>query len=75
VQVALAWFWVGLVEMAADLHCVFWISGVVRILVKKGWFLIERAGFWAENGAKTRGCSYYLINRVKSYVVDCLVVS
>jgi hypothetical protein len=42
--------------------------------MKKGWFLIKKAGFGAENGVKTGVCSYYLINRVKTYVVDCLVV-
>ncbi|MGD0832060.1 MAG: hypothetical protein ABR907_14045 [Terracidiphilus sp.] len=48
---------------------------IMRILVKKGRFLIEMAGFWAENGAKTRVRSYYLINRAKSYIIDCLVFS
>jgi hypothetical protein len=45
------------------------------VLDEKRAFLKKSGRFLAKNEVKIGVCSYYLINRVKSYVVDCLVVS
>jgi hypothetical protein len=42
--------------------------------VELGKFWLKYEGFGAKNGAKTRVCSYYLINRVKMQDIDTMLV-